>query len=74
MGNAMRESHVNRLEPYLTKTPVSPPAPEIEPQSWGEMAESWEGRFQDFLGEHPKLTIAAAAAVGMVLGWIVKRK
>jgi hypothetical protein len=70
----MRESPANRLEPYLTTYTVRPPAPEIEPQSWGEMAESWEDRFHSFLGEHPKLTVAAAAAVGLVLGWMVKRR
>jgi hypothetical protein len=74
MGNVMRESPLNRLEPYLTSYGPRPPAPEIEPQSWGEMAESWDDRIQSFLGEHPKLTVAAAAAVGLVLGWMVKRK
>jgi hypothetical protein len=70
----MRESRVNRLEPYLTGYGVRPPAPEIEPHSWTETAESWDHRVQSFLGEHPKLTVAAAAAVGLVLGWMVKRK
>lgn len=50
------------------------PRPEIEPQSFGEMSTSLERRFEDFLEEHPKLTVAAAAAVGLVLGWMVKRK
>jgi ElaB/YqjD/DUF883 family membrane-anchored ribosome-binding protein len=40
----------------------------------GEVATSWERRFEEFLGEHPKLTVAAAAAVGLMLGWMVKRK
>jgi hypothetical protein len=70
----MRESPANRLEPYLKSYQVRPPAPEIDPQSWGEVAESWDDRFQNFLGEHPKLTVAAAAAVGLMLGWMVKRK
>jgi hypothetical protein len=70
----MRESPVNRLEPYLTSRSVPTPAPEIEPQSWRESAEAWEGRFEGFLGEHPKLTVAAAAAVGLILGWMAKRR
>jgi ElaB/YqjD/DUF883 family membrane-anchored ribosome-binding protein len=40
----------------------------------GEVATSLERRFEDFMGEHPKLTVAAAAALGLVLGWMVKRK
>jgi hypothetical protein len=70
----MRESPINRLEPYMQSYGPRPPVPEIEPQSWGEVGESWEKRFENFLGEHPKLTVAAAAAVGLVLGWMVKRK
>jgi ElaB/YqjD/DUF883 family membrane-anchored ribosome-binding protein len=46
----------------------------VEPASAHEVAASWEERFQEFMGEHPKLTVAAAAAVGLVLGWMVKRK
>jgi hypothetical protein len=74
MGDVMPESPANRLEPYLIRYGARPPAPEIEPRSWGEVAEGWEQRLQSLLGEHPKLTVAAAAAVGLVLGWMVKRK
>jgi len=70
----MHESPVNRLEPHWpTATPRIQP-PEVESQTWKELAASWEEEIQNFLSEHPKLTIAAAAAVGLVLGWIVKRK
>ena len=74
MDKHMRESPVNRLEPYYQGYGHRPPAPEIEPQTWSEMAESLDHRFQNFLGEHPKLTVATAAAVGLLLGWMVKRK
>ncbi len=70
----MRDSPVNRLEPHWPTYAKRQPAPEIEPQSWSEAAQSWEERIQDFLGEHPKLTIAAAVALGLALGWMVKRK
>jgi len=74
VGDSMRESPVNRLEPYLTDYGVQPSAPEFEPPSWGERAQMFDSRFQGFLGKHPKLTVAAAAALGLVLGWMVKRK
>lgn len=38
------------------------------------MANTWEEQLKEFMGEHPKLTVAAAAAVGLMLGWMVKRK
>jgi hypothetical protein len=70
----MRESPVNRLEPHWPTYATRPQAPEYDPVSWSEMANSWEVRLQRFLGEHPKLTVAAAAAAGLMLGWMVKRK
>jgi ElaB/YqjD/DUF883 family membrane-anchored ribosome-binding protein len=33
-----------------------------------------EKRFEEFMGEHPKLTVAAAAGLGLLLGWMIKRK
>jgi ElaB/YqjD/DUF883 family membrane-anchored ribosome-binding protein len=70
----MRESSVNRLEPHWPTYATRQEAPEYEPVSWSEMTNSWEKSFQRFLGEHPKLTVAAAAAAGLMLGWMVKRK
>ncbi len=76
MGDPMRDSSLNRLESHWpTATAAArPPAPEIESPSWKEKVGTWEDDVQNFLSEHPKLTIAAAAAVGLVLGWMVKRK
>lgn len=37
-------------------------------------AKSWETELERFIGEHPRLTIGAAAAAGLLLGWMVKRK
>jgi ElaB/YqjD/DUF883 family membrane-anchored ribosome-binding protein len=34
----------------------------------------WENSLENLLAKHPKAAIAAAAAVGIALGWIVKRK
>jgi hypothetical protein len=71
----MRESPANRLELHWPKQAApAPPPPVYEPQTVGEVATSVERRIEDFMGEHPKLTVAAAAALGLVLGWMVKRK
>lgn len=29
---------------------------------------------EEFLGAHPRLTVAAAVTLGITLGWLVKRK
>jgi hypothetical protein len=70
----MRESPVNRLKSHWPEPVARPPVPEYEAESWGELARSWEEHLEEFMGQHPKLTVAAAAAVGLVLGWMVKRK
>jgi hypothetical protein len=72
----MRDSPVNRLEPHWLRASSrpAPVRPQYEPPSFGEAAKSWEKRVEDFMGEHPKLTVVAAATIGLVLGWMVKRK
>jgi ElaB/YqjD/DUF883 family membrane-anchored ribosome-binding protein len=35
---------------------------------------SWENSVEGLLAKHPKAAIMAAAAVGIALGWMVKRK
>ena len=45
-----------------------------EKPSWGQMAKAWEKDLENFMGDHPKLTLAAAATVGLLVGWMVKRK
>jgi hypothetical protein len=71
----MAANPVNRLEPHWTQTPEAfAPPPESEESSWRETAKSWEQQLENFMGDHPKLTLAAAATVGLLLGWMVKRK
>jgi ElaB/YqjD/DUF883 family membrane-anchored ribosome-binding protein len=71
----MAANPVNRLDPHWPQTPeaFAPPA-ESEDTSWRETAKSWEQHLEHFMGDHPKLTLAAAATVGLLLGWMVKRK
>lgn len=41
---------------------------------WSDSAKRLETNFETMLTQHPKLAIAAAAAIGLLLGWFVKRK
>jgi hypothetical protein len=42
--------------------------------TWSDSAKGLEANFETVLAKHPKLAIAAAAAAGLLLGWLVKRK
>lgn len=70
----MQNSPVNRLERHWPNDSL----PEAE--QYGDesaliaKARTWEESIEDFMADHPKLTIAAAATLGIVLGWMVKRK
>lgn len=41
---------------------------------WKEKARRWEKDIENFIVEHPKIAITAAAVVGLIVGWKVKRK
>ena len=45
-----------------------------EHASRSNSAKSFEHKIEDLLADHPKLAIGAAAAFGLVLGWLVKRR
>jgi ElaB/YqjD/DUF883 family membrane-anchored ribosome-binding protein len=70
----MRGGHVNRLEhawkPIVTVEPVAAPSA----SGWRSKAKTWEKEVAAFMGDHPRLALGAAAAVGLLLGWMVKRK
>jgi ElaB/YqjD/DUF883 family membrane-anchored ribosome-binding protein len=70
----MRDSPVNRLERHWPQVPVPDVTPRREQRSWSELGKSWEEDLETFMGDHPKLTLAAAAAIGLVVGWMVKRR
>ena len=70
----MRNSPVNRLEPHWPKAAAPEAEQYADESAWSKTATSWEENLEDFMADHPKLTVAAAAALGMVLGWMVKRK
>jgi ElaB/YqjD/DUF883 family membrane-anchored ribosome-binding protein len=70
----MQDSPVNRLTSHWPHASRRSIAPEYEKRSLSESLKPLEKRLEEFMGEHPKLTVAAAAAVGLLLGWMVKRR
>jgi ElaB/YqjD/DUF883 family membrane-anchored ribosome-binding protein len=71
----MQGNPINRLERLWPPAPVADTGHEFEPDTGlVTRVKSWEKSLEEFMGEHPRLTIAAAAAVGVVLGWMVKRR
>lgn len=65
---------INRLDSIWPESKSADMASPGRMASWGDTAKGWEESLESLLSEHPKLAIAAAAAAGIVLGWIVKRK
>jgi len=65
---------INRLESIWSQSEVREDPVVREQAVWSTPAESWEHRVERFLAKHPKAAIVAAAAVGITIGWIVKRK
>jgi hypothetical protein len=65
---------INRLESIWSRS--EPPEPDFTPvlPVRTKKANSWEDKFEGLLAKHPTAAIVAAAAVGIALGWIVKRK
>jgi ElaB/YqjD/DUF883 family membrane-anchored ribosome-binding protein len=75
-GDAMRGNPINRLEHSWTRpTAYGPELTELSPTSqWKRKARDLEENAENFIGEHPRLALAGAAVLGLVLGWMVKRK
>lgn len=65
---------INRLESIFPRSSKGNVAEADEQAAWREKAKSWEHDLENLLAEHPKIAIGAAAAFGLVLGWLVKRK
>jgi ElaB/YqjD/DUF883 family membrane-anchored ribosome-binding protein len=67
----MVSNPVNRLERAWSRT--VPATGEIA-TTWKEKMEDWEQEVKDFIVERPMVAVTAAAMVGLVVGWMVKRK
>ncbi len=65
---------INRLESIWPRSEAPEALVVRERATWSNRAKSWEHSLEGLLAEHPKFALAAAAAFGIALGWIVKRK
>jgi len=75
--NVMRGSPINRLE-HAWSPPIDTGVDLGETStltsSIKSRARSAEKNAETFIGDHPRLSLAFAAAAGLLLGWMVKRK
>jgi ElaB/YqjD/DUF883 family membrane-anchored ribosome-binding protein len=72
--SAMRGNSVNRLEHIWSRpTDTGLDLGEESPTIKGR-ARQLERNAETFIGDHPRLRLAFAAAAGLILGGIVKRK
>jgi ElaB/YqjD/DUF883 family membrane-anchored ribosome-binding protein len=69
----MRESPINRLE-HLWTPPQAGEAELAESANWKEKLKTWEEDLHTYVGNHPRAALATAVAVGLLLGWMVKRR
>ena len=65
---------INRLESIWSRSEALVTDLTPEEPVWTKRAKSWENSFEGLLAKHPTAAIVTAAAVGIALGWIVKRK
>ena len=70
----MPGSPANRLEPHWPRMTAPEGMSPTEEMTWSEMAKSWEEELENVMADHPKLTLLAAATIGLLLGWVVKRR
>jgi ElaB/YqjD/DUF883 family membrane-anchored ribosome-binding protein len=75
--NAMRGNPVNRLE-HAWSRPIDTGVDLGETSTLSSTiksrARNAEKNAETFIGDHPRLALACAAAAGLLLGWMVKRK
>jgi ElaB/YqjD/DUF883 family membrane-anchored ribosome-binding protein len=72
MNYQLPNSPLNRLQPHWLRS-ADEGAP-IDAQQVAAQADAWRRRIEQFLGDHPQATVVVAAAVGVAIGWLVKRK
>ena len=65
---------INRLESIWPQSSREEAIDTGEHASWSDTTKSFEHKIEELLADHPKFAIGAAAALGLVLGWLVKRR
>jgi hypothetical protein len=72
-GDAMRNNPINRLQRFWSRSPATELSVKQKP-TWNFTVQSWEASLEALVADHPRITLAAAAAAGVLLGWMVKRR
>lgn len=71
----MTKNPLNRLQAHWPNGVTREREPALdEAQPWTTTIQPWVERLEEIVGQHPRATLAAAATVGIFLGWLVKRK
>lgn len=69
----MQHGYENRINDQWMRAASDAGREDLRP-SWQETASSWIRELENRMGEHPKSTLATAAIIGIVIGWMVKRR
>ena len=71
----MTKSPLNRLQRHWPSAPGRQPDREqSESAPWTATLRPWVARVEEIIGERPAASLAAAAAVGVLLGMLIKRR
>jgi len=73
MNYQLPNSPLNRLQSHWPRSEDAESLP-VDTRVVVAKADAWRRRIEQFLGDHPQATVVVAAAVGVALGWLVKRK
>lgn len=74
MNYQLPNSPLNRLRSHWPRALDDQNGTAAGAQKLVARAVAWRRRLERFLGDHPQATVVVAAAVGIALGWLVKRK
>jgi hypothetical protein len=70
----MVQTPSNRLQPHWPQTVAKEASSDHLQQPETSSQPDWKSRLVSCLADRPGTTLAAAALVGLAVGWIVKRK
>jgi hypothetical protein len=70
----MVQTPSNRLKQHWPQSDVDDASSDQGEATNYTVSKDWTARLAHYLGQHPRVTLAAGAIAGVALGWIVKRK
>ena len=72
-GKIMSRNYENRLKSLWPQTLIER-TEEDQQETLTEKARELEDSVERRMGEYPKVTLAAAAILGVLVGWMIKRR